>query len=410
MVVMLLSSACSLTRARSAASGDDAAAARASLDVRRFALAVVHDSTGAELPLSWPAGARTGELVSSYPDPSRFEGGPTGFALLGGRSFLYDDALLALDRIRIGDREGAVRVLAALAALQLPDGAWGFSVGIDDGFYDAGLVRSGNVAFVIYAFARYAARFGGEDEPWIPAAALRGGSWLLEQRDDATGLLRAGRGRWTPGGARLESTAAVDFAATEHQIDAFFALASLARIDPDGPWSRSALALEASVHRFLWLEGEGRFAQGWRDGAPDRQSALDSSGSWGALFLLACGERAKARRALAWIDEVHAATGPGWSGYKPYASGPVTWFVEASAAIPLARHRLEPGEPRAASGLSRLAALGRSRGWPLVYSTSWEPDFPLAPAAAPTLWFLLVHDEVREAEAPFLWTECPGAM
>lgn len=376
------------------------------MEVRRFTLREVHDHAGAAIALRWPQGVEAGALVSSYLIPDGGAGIPPDFARLEGRSFLYDDALLALERIRRSEEEGSREVLAALAALQLDDGSWGFSVGMFDGFYDAGFVRSGTVAFVVYAFAKYLERFG-QGEPWILEAAERGAAWLLAQRSESTGLLNAGRGVWSRDGAYFRATGAVEFLATEHQLDAFFAFAALGRVLPSGPYSEAASALASSLRTKLWLEEEGRFAQGAVDGALDRGSALDAAGSWAALFLLACGEEAKARRALEWIDRHHSIHSEGWRGYMPYDEGPRLWFVEGSVAIALAWHRLDPSSGRGMDELAKLAALGEEERWPLPYSTEWGEGFPKAPAAGPTLWYLLVEEEIRGDAAPFLWSECP---
>ncbi|WP_050726085.1 hypothetical protein [Vulgatibacter incomptus] len=381
-----------------------------SLPLRPFDTTLVYDAEGNERQLVWPDGAPSGELVLGFPDPLRFEGAPPGFERMAGRSFLYDDALLAIARVGADDRPGASRVLAALAALQLPDGAWGFSVDGSDGFYDSGYVRSGVVAFVVYAFAKYAARYADESEPWVREAALSGGRWLLAQRDPWSGLIRAGKGWWGQNGSSFSALHIADYAATEHQIDAFFACAALASIDPAGPWSDAATELRERAVRYLWLPDAGRFALGLNSGAIDPASALDASGSWGALFLLACGQVDDAARALEWVERMHRIGGPDWRGYRPYLEGPEVWFVEGSAAIALASHRLAPGAPGALEDLARLDALARSHGFPLVYSTAWAPNFPLTPAAAPTLWYLLIRAELESAKAPFFWSECPAPL
>ncbi|WP_373049603.1 hypothetical protein [Vulgatibacter sp.] len=373
--------------------------ARHSIETRAFRAGATVDAAGRPFAARLPEGFGAGEAVVSWPDPGRFAGAPDELLALSTRSFVYDNALLALERTRSGDRAGAAALLATLAALQLPDGAWGFSFDLEGPFYDAGYVRAGTVAFAVYAFAKYASRF---DDHRFRAFAGRGADWLLASRDPLTGLVLAGRGRWLESGRRFDGSYVADFVATEHQIDSYFALAALGGVDPDGPWSGGARAIEQAILRWLWDEEEGRFVQGHAASrGHDRGSALDAAGTWGALFHLAGGRLEEARRCLAWVERSHRSGG----GLKPYADGPDTWFVEGSVAHALAWHRLAPAEGQAAASLQRIAALGCSTGLPLIYADRWAEDFPVAPAAAPTLWFVLAAEEIRGRGAPFLWSE-----
>jgi len=87
--------------------------------------------------------------VVSYPEPRRYGGGPTSFERMAGRSFVYDNALYVLLRSFEGQEVAARQVLQTIAALQRPDGAWGFSFNIrGDGFYNVDYVRTGAVAWV----------------------------------------------------------------------------------------------------------------------------------------------------------------------------------------------------------------------------------------------------------------------
>lgn len=373
------------------------AEARRSLEVRAFEGTALHDAGGRAFEPAWPDGVAGGDAVVSWPDPGRFPEARDA-SRLRGRSYLYDDALLALDRIRRGDQEGAARTLRLLAALQRPDGAWGFSLGLDDGFYDAGYVRAGTVAFCVYAFAKYALAF---DDHRFRASAGRGADWLLASREPATGLILAGLGRWDREGRVFSPAYVADFAATEHQIDAFFALAALGEVDPGGPWSAEAVALAGVIVERLWDEEEGRFVQGLSPRGPDRGSALDAAGTWGALFHLAVGRPDRSLRCLRWVESHHATP----SGLKPWGDGPDLWFVEGSVAHALAWYRLAPKLALGRESLGRVRALACAEGLPLLYANRWAVDFPMAPAAAPTLWFLLAADELEAGGAPFLWSE-----
>lgn len=373
----------------------------ASLVTRTFTYGSVPDADQRDVSLSWE-GAPDGEVIVSYSDPSRFGGGPDGFEAVGTRSFLYDDALLALLRIMDGDRDGAARVLRAIAALQSADGSWGFSVGWDGSYYDRYYVRSGVVASLVYALAKFDVAFGGE--AFLPSAR-RGASWLLSQRQAGTGLVMAGRG--FGGSHEVDRGERAAHVVTEHQIGAYFALAALGAVEPAGGWREEAIALGDAVRAHLWIAEEGRFAQGMSEEGLDRGSALDAAGAWGALFLLACGRHEEAAKSLEWVDRHHAFPWEGGRAYRPFVGGPDTWFVEASAGLALAWHRLEPRSSRGEEELSRLVALREAHGFPLPYATEWAQDFPKTPAAGPSLWFLLVGAELEGRTEKFLWAECP---
>jgi len=336
--------------------------------------------------------------VITFPFPDKFDGAPNGFERLKWRSYTYDNALYALWHTANGNQEDAAEILATLAALQRLDGAWGFSFDVRHGsFYNAGYVRTGAVAWVTYAFAMYAEAF---DDDRFAGPTVRGAKWLDRQVDAKTGLLRGGSGRWIDGGKSFEPGYVADWSSTEHNVDAYFAFKALrhagfqTRTDP--------AALATLIAARLYLQDEGRYAQGLQPTGHDRISALDAAGTWTALFDVSRGANKRAVSALAWVDRVHGVNDGGWRGYKPYQRGPNVWFVEGSIARALADHRLGRKQ-RARAFVSEVAQLACIAGGPLLYSTSWAPDFPATPAAAPTLWFALTVREVSAGKQPFLW-------
>lgn len=345
--------------------------------------------------------------VLSYPDPGHFAGGGRDFARLAHRSFLYDNALAALWLVHDGDLTRARRILATMAALQRLDGAWGFgfNAGDDDGYYNAAYVRTGAVAWAIYALAHYRSishdtQFDGT----LRHATL----WLLGQRDAQTGLFYAGSGRWIDA-THFSPQWPAYFFATEHQLDTWFALQAVALAWPEFATQQHLTVvlagLAAGLNRSLWLPTDRRFAQGMADGRVDTQSALDSAGTWSALWLLTRGDGVRAEQALGWVTAQHTVLTSGWRGSRPYRDAPPkTWFVEASIAQPLAHWRMGQIEiaQQMWQPLAQLACMG---GLPLVYAPDWHPDFPLSPATAPTVWFLIAGQEIVEGGKPWLWAE-----
>jgi len=344
------------------------------------------------------------QAVLSYPYPQRFAGADAGFAELANRSFVYDDALALVWAAERGEVLLARGLAHTLAGLQLPDGSWGFSFAVfGDGFYNAGYVRAGTVAWAVYALAHYQQRTG---DTQFAGTLERGLLWLLGQTD-ARGLVRAGRGRWIDG-KTFDPDFDARFAATEHQIDAWFAYGAAAAADPDLAarlhLSACRSRLAASLDALLWRPGEERYAQGIDGDKVDDHSALDAAGSWAALLDVARDRPGRAQAALHWVQREHAIVAHGWPGLRPYVPDPPeTWFVEGSLAVALAWWRLGDRDA-AVEAFAPAVQLACAAGVPLVYAPDWHTDFPLSPAAAPTLWFLLIGQELYD-HRPALWTE-----
>ena len=137
-------------------------------------------------------------------------------------------------------------------------------------------------------------------------------------------------------------------------------------------------------------------------------AALQAARSYFAGLGTAGGVRkvaVRARQALAWVAAQHAVVARGWNGLRPYRDAPPeTWFVEASIAQPLAHARMGQREVAQQQWLP-LAQLACAGGMPVVYAPDWHADFPLTPATAPTIWWLIVGQEIAEGGAPWLWAE-----
>lgn len=362
---------------------------------------------GEAIPLALRPVPEGAKAVLSYPQPRKHPGGEAAFHRLHRRSFTYDNALAILWLLTQHRADEARQIAQTLAVLQRDDGAWGFGFATHgDGFVNAGYVRTGTVAFVVYALLRYQQASG--DASFAPQWR-DGVRWLIAQRRHPAGLLVAGEGRWLSG-ERFQPAWRADFAATEHQIDAWFAFVAAERTDP--AWAEAhdvrshRLALAAAMQRVLWLADERRFAQGARaDYGVDMGSALDAAGTWGALWWLAQGDAARAGDALRWAEVTHRIELHGWHGLRPYLTEPpATWFVEGSVAAALAHARLG-NAATAHSQLQQLASLACAGGPGLVYAVDWADDFPLSPAAGPTLWFLLAAAELADPAQAGLWNE-----
>jgi hypothetical protein len=342
--------------------------------------------------LQFPPGAHP-RAVLSFPHAD-----PTD--PLRHRSFLYDDALALLWLTVTGSEVEARDLAAALVGLQNEDGSWGFSLSLEDGFYDASYVRNGAVAWVAYALAYYARRF---PDSRAGEAAARAGKALLALRrsgvPSAVGLVEGGRGRYSPDERSFFPGFRLRAAITEHQLDAHMALAL---VDP-----AQADALAERILGVLWLQDQGRFAVSADDAGPDPARALDAAGGWGALWLLGHGDRQRAVRSLEYTAHAFATRGADVAGFRPYldpidgprsAMQPDLVFVEGTLGVGLAAHRLGMEEV-ARTALEAAVRLSCRFGPGVPYANREAHGFPTRPAVASTVWFLFLDQEMNGGPA-----------
>ncbi len=191
----------------------------------------------------------------------------------------YDQALALLVFTDEGMWDEADALVGALATTQNLDGSWFKSRDcltlepINDQKWE------GDIAWAIYALSRYLELGGGHDQ----AATIRdrAADWLTTRLDQADGCL------------------VIDH--TEGTIDAWWALQSAG---PDH--FEAAAGLRDCLLNSYWDEAMGRF----KGGQDWWQPYLDNQ-TWGAAFLKAIGEEAKALRALSYAREVLLLPGQG---------------------------------------------------------------------------------------------------
>jgi hypothetical protein len=381
---------------------------------------------------------RTGaDLVATSIRPWPTSGATTTLALMApsGRASIYDNALVALLLTRRGRRLEAGRLLEALALLQRPDGALPFTFDARTWREADPYVRSGALAWVGYAGVAYldAARSGPARDD-IARMIHRIAGYLIERQvadeaDPRAGLVTGGYGELS---ARIEHGAlvqrfvsrAVDWASTEHNVDAFFFFRSLGRMTGQQEYLTAARRIADALLASAWSEELGQFAQGVSRTGRDKTLSLDCA-SWGALFLFAVGDDARARLALETIERRYASRDPrGVVGYKPYAEGPLVadeaiararglagarWedaealWPEGSAGVALAA--LRAGDARRARAiLDALDGLRHPSGALPTMTLDVPFEFDRSPSLAATTWGELVRDELDHPErSPWLW-------
>jgi hypothetical protein len=282
------------------------------------------------------------------PDPSRrrlvisYDLSPAEFPRRFHRSATYDDAVAALAFLAVGDRDRAAFTLHALARLVRPDGSlwFGYNTANDwpaETDHESAIVRAGAVAWVGYALTfllTHQPPCGGDrgcerERALFLQAATRLANYLCslavnDPRHPRDGLLRMGQGILTLA-YRATTDEVVELyrdepllaVSTENNISAWFFLRQLAGLTHEARWSEAADRIRRGLLQHAWNDSLGQFNQGFAPrGDPDRNKALDCA-AWGALFLLAAGDTARAERALAAIDR-YASTHGDARGYRPY--------------------------------------------------------------------------------------------
>jgi len=298
----------------------------------------------------WLEGQVTPNRVVPDPDPTRrrllvsYDVSPKDSPRGYNRSATYDNALAALVFLAAGQRDRAAFTLHALARLVRADGSlWaGYNTANnwpEEGDHGSAVVRAGAVGWVGYALTFYLARQpacagdrGCEQErAFFLETAQRLATYLLSLQVNAPGDRRDGLLRLGSGSVRLAYRADVNNVvevykdepalgiSTENNISCWFFLRQLAALTGDAGAKQAAERIQGALLRAGWNDGLGEFNQGFdADGIADRSRALDCA-SWGALFLLAAGDTARATRALGTIDENFSARSGPATGYRPYS-------------------------------------------------------------------------------------------
>jgi hypothetical protein len=370
----------------------------------------------------WPVDSQNSLLAVSSP--------------LTERVSIYDNALLSLYLMRRGERERAGSVLLGLAQLQRPDGSLPFTFAWPAPDPETIYLRSGAIAWVGYAAVEYLnAERGGPERERLAALAHRAARYLIELQASEpaplAGLVRGGHGNFSlelaaDGGVReVYVPGAIPWASTEHNIDSYFFLRDLAALTNNAEYGDAATRIRAALLARGWLPAAGQLARGFNAAGPDAAYALDCA-SWGALFLLASGERLRAETALGAADVRYASSFGAARGHRPYAHAPLIenralaehlrarlpaleWddlsavWAEGSAGVALAALRLGQAA-RAAAILDALEPLRTSGGGMPTFTVEIPSEMDTAPSLAGTLWVELVRYELALGAAEsVLW-------
>ncbi len=215
----------------------------------------------------------------------------------------------------------------SLGKLQ-PDGSLSFSYDVYNGLPDQVYIRTGAVAWIACAYAVYM-EAAADPAPALSLQKMLSFLLTLESADAdlRNGLLKGGYGQFLDPGYHYEPGPR-EWVSTEHNIDAYYAFKRAARVLPTAAaellkrgliTSAQAASLAATVATVsskadniktkilsnLYIApgaDPGHFAQGVNaNGTLDTAVALDSAGSWAAIFCHEVGEDTKATECLKFI-------------------------------------------------------------------------------------------------------------
>lgn len=247
------------------------------------------------------------------------------------QSYSYDQALVVLALVAAGERETAkeaVRGLLLLQAGTAPEqGGFIFSGNQLSPTYGDQAFRTGAHCFCVYALCKYYEAWpddmGPSTSSTVTDAITAGLAWL-DRYLGVDGLYLGGKGVYSGGGGAFEPNISITWAATEHNIDAWFLWDIAYDLFSTPAYLTKANNLRAKMMQHLWRDDLGRFLQGMGPGlVPDYGDPLDCH-SWGAMFLVAIGDPVKASQIMTdQMLEPFRFTLEGLTGYAPaYAEDP----------------------------------------------------------------------------------------
>jgi hypothetical protein len=280
-----------------------------------------------------------GGLVRSYIIPPT----DSAYASLSNRCYAYDQAVALIASLAYKVQDPNTPDFLAEWLIKAQDSTskeWYFSFDATTGLSVDPYYRTGAHAWCCYALLLYAHLMPEGQFATAATTAARAGVDRLLQDKATVGphqLIKGGRGVYTND---VYANAPIAWFSTEHNIDCYFALQACGHVTGVSSYTTEANSLKTAIVAELWNADAERFYQGF-NGTPDTADALDLN-TWGAMFLLAAGETAKATaasiNALAFRMTVGLVTGfvpylpdRGYPGVSPYPWSEGTFQYELLA-------------------------------------------------------------------------------
>lgn len=179
-----------------------------------------------------------------------------------------------------------------------PDGSLSFSYDIYFGHVDYPYLRAGAIAWVALAYEylrEEAPEYAAVIDPYLTRildflVTLQSADAAPDPRHD---LIQIGYGSYYNPGYGY-AVGLVPGVSVEHNVDCYFALVKGARILSDATYATTAAEIQAALLAQLWIAPTasvaGHFANGADGSGLDTTQALDSAGSWAAMWCHEIGD------------------------------------------------------------------------------------------------------------------------
>ncbi len=386
-------------------------------------------------------------LLISYRVPQDAE----AYRYVFSKASIYDNALAIIAFSMVGEYSLAEKIIEAASRVLSQDGDLWFTFNThnswpNDNDHGGAINRSGASAWLGYAIIYYL-KSRLVDNPnllqqdhaainFIRIAQSIADKILLRQitnpEDPRYGLFTGGEGSYVYKKnfetKKLEEVfvpGPIQWASVEHNIDIFFFLRDLGRLSGNAKYKTSAHLLKNSISEKSWNETVGQLNRGHRLDGPDSAKALDCS-SWGAMFLLAIGEKEKAKIALDASSKYHVVSEK-FQGYKPYIDLPLyeepeinelffpndpekNWnelpMIWPEGSLGVAMAQLKMGKNKKAEEIIQsMIHLQDSEGG-LPYATEYlKFQFSKNPSVAGTAWLVMAISAIEDENIKNLFWE-----
>lgn len=339
-------------------------------------------------------------LVRSY----EYQVGETGYGTaVEDRSFAYDQAMAVFAAISTGDGALAKQLVNGLLQLQTQSGihAGGFVFAgpqLSPSYTDM-LYRTGAHAIATDALLAYIETYPADADTALYKVAAESAldfmQMTLSLSGDTMGLFRGGYGLYSGTPQTFNDSYVIDWASTEHNIDAWHALMRAGRVLGNTITNYRLMAdqLDTVMSQKLYNTAEHRFNQGMTASGQDVSDPLDVN-SWGSIQLYASGKPELAQASLARLS-LFSHTRGGIAGYSAFYDGggypgavPTVWF-EGSFGVALAYYK--NGDYTAyRSAIDDLAAAQEVDG-SFRYATDADTayDIGVSKSVASTAWYIV---------------------
>jgi hypothetical protein len=255
------------------------------------------------------------------------------------RTYMYDQALAIITACIMNDPINAKAFSDALVSVQKLDGRWPFHVNTISKHCDDNYYRTGTIMFCIYALGFYLRKFPSGDPNGIIKSSIQKSMHCMIDKylvttsgDMRQGLFKGGKGQYVQidGNEVFDPLYHAEWCANEHNVDAYFALDLLIKLDlsiPNTSYDYTIIQnnLLSTMMDVMWDNELNRSRQAIQDAiTPSPYNTLDCN-TWYAALCISCGQLERAiicmENAEKWYrySGVISDTNLQVSGYRMYS-------------------------------------------------------------------------------------------